>query len=405
MSESFDWSKIIDENAPMGPPPGDHPDIDPRSGEPMPRKAMPVNPGEDEILSTADMHIDDLLRMCVERGGSDLHLTNNLPPTIRLDGELLQLPFQPLTTMECSRLVYEIMRDEQVTKFEQTREMDFSHGVKDVGRFRVNVYMQKETVGTAIRAIPTRIPSFEDLRLPPIIREMAKRTSGLILVTGPTGSGKSTTIATMVDDINNARRCHIMTIEDPIEYVHNHKVSMVNQREVHHDTMNFQNALRAVLREDPDVILVGEMRDLETITAALTLAETGHLVFGTLHTRNAPQSVDRVVDVFPPDQQEQIRVLLANTLEGVVAQQLLPKLGGGRVAAIEIMIATPAIRNLIREGKTHQMYSVLETSGQIGMQTMDRMLLDLYKNGYVSFDEALVRAIDQENFGRMANAA
>lgn len=366
---------------------------------------MPVNRGEDEILSTTDMHIDDLLRMCVERGGSDLHLTNNLPPTIRLDGELLQLPFQPLTTMECSRLVYEIMRDEQVTKFEQTREMDFSHGVKDVGRFRVNVYMQKETVGTAIRAIPTRIPSFEDLRLPPIIREMAKRTSGLILVTGPTGSGKSTTIATMVDDINNARRCHIMTIEDPIEYVHNHKVSMVNQREVHHDTMNFQNALRAVLREDPDVILVGEMRDLETITAALTLAETGHLVFGTLHTRNAPQSVDRVVDVFPPDQQEQIRVLLANTLEGVVAQQLLPKLGGGRIAAIEIMIATPAIRNLIREGKTHQMYSVLETSGQIGMQTMDRMLLDLYKNGYVSFDEALVRAIDQENFGRMANAA
>lgn len=405
MSESFDWSKIIDENAPASPPPGDHPDIDPRSGEPMPRKAMPVNRGEDEILSTTDMHIDDLLRMCVERGGSDLHLTNNLPPTIRLDGELLQLPFQPLTTMECSRLVYEIMRDEQVTKFEQTREMDFSHGVKDVGRFRVNVYMQKETVGTAIRAIPTRIPSFEDLRLPPIIREMAKRTSGLILVTGPTGSGKSTTIATMVDDINNARRCHIMTIEDPIEYVHNHKVSMVNQREVHHDTMNFQNALRAVLREDPDVILVGEMRDLETITAALTLAETGHLVFGTLHTRNAPQSVDRVVDVFPPDQQEQIRVLLANTLEGVVAQQLLPKLGGGRIAAIEIMIATPAIRNLIREGKTHQMYSVLETSGQIGMQTMDRMLLDLYKNGYVSFDEALVRAIDQENFGRMANAA
>jgi twitching motility protein PilT len=233
---------------------------------------------------------------------------------------------------------------------------------------------------------------------------MAKRASGLILVTGPTGSGKSTTIATMVDDINKTRKCHIMTIEDPIEYLHHHQQAMINQREVHHDTLSFHNALRAVLREDPDVILVGEMRDLETINAALTLAETGHLVFGTLHTRNAPQTVDRVVDVFPPDQQEQIRVLLGNTLEGVIAQQLLPKMGGGRIAAIEVMIATPAIRNLIREGKTHQMYSVLETSSQIGMQTMDRVLVDLYKNGYVTFEEALMRAIDRDGFQSMAKA-
>ncbi len=408
MNNGFDWEKVIQENGeptPM-PPPKEVVDIDPRNGMPIVHEQKPAaTPGPNEVLSTKELHLDDLLRMCVEKGGSDLHLTANLPPTIRLDGELLQLPFEPLDQRECSRLVYEIMRDEQVTIFEQTREMDFSYGVKDLSRFRVNVYMQKDSVGTAIRVIPARIPSFEDLRLPMIIREMARRTSGLILVTGPTGSGKSTTIASMIDDINASRKCHIMTIEDPIEYVHSHRTAMVNQREVHHDTMNFANALRAVLREDPDVILVGEMRDLETISAALTLAETGHLVFGTLHTRNAPQTVDRVVDVFPPDQQEQIRVLLANTLEGVIAQQLLPKLGGGRMAAIEVMIATPAIRNLIREGKTHQMYSVLETSAQLGMQTMDRTLLDMYKNGYVSFDEALVRAIDQENFGRMAKAA
>jgi twitching motility protein PilT len=253
--------------------------------------------------------------------------------------------------------------------------------------------------------IPNDIPSFDSLRLPQVIRELAKRHSGLVLVTGPTGSGKSTTIAAMIDDINESRRHHIMTIEDPIEYVHRHKRCMVNQRELHADTFSFHNSLRAVLREDPDVILVGELRDLETIEAALTLAETGHLVFGTLHTRNAPSTVDRIVDVFPSDQQDQIRVLLGNTLEGVVSQQLLPRLGGGRCAALEIMIAVPAIKNLIREGKTHQMYSVLETSKSLGMVTMDRALADLFRHGNVSYDECLQRAVDKETFARLAKNA
>lgn len=404
----FDWSKHIEnEEAPERP--RENLVIDPRNGEPIlvhaedGENAGPQDP--EQLRSVEDLHVDDLLADAVQRGASDLHLTVNLPPTARIDGDLVQLPYKPLDPRDTNRLVYEIMSDEQVTRFEQTHEADFSYGVKNVGRFRVNVYMQRDSVGAAFRAIPARIPSFEDLRLPPILREVSKRTSGLILVTGPTGSGKSTTIACMIDDINRSRPCHIMTIEDPIEYLHFHQKAMVNQREVHHDTLSFHNALRAVLREDPDVILVGEMRDLETITAALTLAETGHLVFGTLHTRNAPQAVDRIIDVFPPDQQEQIRVLLGNTIECVVAQQLLPKLGGGRIAAIEIMIATPAIRNLIREGKTHQMYSVIETGSQYGMQKMDRQLEELVKSGYVSFDEALMRAIDKESFAQSVRAA
>lgn len=408
MSEGFDWSKVVD-NTPLKREDLPEPlDIDPRNGQPIETVHREVPKSEfcdDRMHPLDDVHIDDLLRMCVERRGSDLHITANLPPTIRLDGELTQLPFEPMTPQTTQRMIYEIINDDNVNRYETTHELDISYGVKELGRFRVNVYMQRDSVAAAFRVIPTKIPSFEDLRLPPIVREMSKRSSGLILVTGPTGSGKSTTIASMIDDINATRTCHIMTIEDPIEYLHFHKTAMVNQREVHHDTLNFNNALRAVLREDPDVILVGEMRDLETITAALTLAETGHLVFGTLHTRNCPQTVDRIVDVFPPEQQEQIRVLLGNTLEGVVAQQLVPKLGGGRMAAIEVMIATSAVRNLIREGKTHQMYSVLETSSNVGMQTMDRSLMDLYKNGYVAFDEALMRAIDQDNFAKLAKAA
>jgi len=383
--------------------------IDPRNGEPILMRQEDSEQAQrhdvEQVRSIEDLHVDDLLADAVKRGASDLHLTVKLPPIARIDGDLVQLPYQALDSRDTNRLVYEIMSDEQVARFEQTHDTDFSYGVKGLGRFRVNVYMQRDSIGAAFRTIPAKIPSFEELGLPPILREVSKRTSGLILVTGPTGSGKSTTIACMIDDINRIRPCHIMTIEDPIEYLHPHQKAMVNQREVHHDTMSFQNALRAVLREDPDVILVGEMRDLETITAALTLAETGHLVFGTLHTRNAPQAVDRIIDVFPPDQQEQIRVLLGNTLECVVAQQLLPKLGGGRVAAIEIMIATPAIRNLIREGKTHQMYSIIETGTQYGMQHMDRQLEDLVKNGYVSFDEALMRAIDKESFARSVRAA
>jgi twitching motility protein PilT len=321
---------------------------------------------------------------------------------IRVDGEVQPLPYTELESIDTRRLVYDVLTDDQLSKFEQTRELDFAYSLKGSGRFRFNVYMQRNSVAVAMRAIPTKIPSFDSLGLPSIIRDLTKRSSGLVLVTGPTGSGKSTTIATMIDDINETRQGHILTIEDPIEYLHRHKKCMVNQRELHADTYSFHNALRAVLREDPDIILVGELRDLETIEAALTLAETGHLVFGTLHTRNAPSTIDRIVDVFPSDQQDQIRVLLGNTLEGVVSQQLLPKLGGGRVAAIEIMMGIPAIKNLIREGKTHQMYSIIETNTQIGMQTMDRSLAEHFRNGASSYEECMMRAVDKETFSRLA---
>lgn len=352
--------------------------------------------------SLADVHIDEILRMAIDRKASDIHITVGLPPMMRLDGDIVPLPYAVVQPQDAQRLIYETLSNDHLEKFESTHELDFAYSVKGLARFRFNVYMQRGSVAGALRVIPTKIPSFDALGLPPVIREVSKRTSGLILVTGPTGSGKSTTIATMLDDINDNRQNHILTIEDPIEYLHTHKKCMVNQREMHSDTYSFHNALRAVLREDPDIILVGELRDLETIEAALTLAETGHLVFGTLHTRNAPATVDRVVDVFPSDQQDQIRVLLGNTLEGVISQQLLPKLGGGRCAAIEVMVGTSAIKNLIREGKTHQMYSVIETSSQLGMQTMDRALADLFRNGYVSYEEALMRAVDKENYARLA---
>lgn len=349
-----------------------------------------------------ETHIDEILTMAVERKASDIHITVGVPPMARIDGEILPLPWAPLNPEHCRRMIYEVLNDDQLEKFERTHELDFAHTVQGVGRFRFNVYMQRGTVTGAMRAIPNKIPEFETLGLPPVIREMAKRTSGLVLVTGPTGSGKSTTIATIIDDINRSRKGHILTIEDPIEYLHQHRNCIVNQREMHSDTYSFHNALRAVLREDPDIILVGELRDLETIEAALTLAETGHLVFGTLHTRNAPSTIDRIIDVFPPESQAQIRVLLANTIEGVISQQLLAKLGGGRRASIEIMLATPAIKNLIREGKTHQMYSSIETGGQMGMQTMDAALADLYRSGQCDYEECVMRAIDKENFARMA---
>ncbi|MHB0913260.1 MAG: type IV pilus twitching motility protein PilT [Armatimonadota bacterium] len=345
--------------------------------------------------------MDDLLRITAQRGASDLHLSVDLPPMIRVDGKLLPTEYAKLTPRDTQRLIYDILTNEQIQWFEKTKELDFSYGVKDAGRFRLNVYRQRSSVGAAMRSIPTKIPTMEELQLPPLLRQLSRQHSGLILVTGPTGSGKSTTIATMVDTINSERSGHIMTIEDPIEYLHSHKKCMVNQRELNTDTDSFENALRAVLREDPDVILIGEMRDLETIASALTLAETGHLVFGTLHTRNAPQTIDRVVDVFPAHQQEQIKIQLSNSLEAVVAQQLVPRIGGGRFAAIEIMIATSGIRNLIREGKTFQIYSAIETGGQHGMKAMDAVLAEAQKNGIITHEEALSRAVDKDNFLRL----
>jgi twitching motility protein PilT len=362
----------------------------------------PTYDGEEQVASTTGIHLDEILRMAYERKASDIHMTAGLPPMMRLDGEIVSLPFTTLKPEETQRLLYEILTDDQITKFESTHELDCGYTVKGLSRFRVNVYQQRQSVSAALRIIPNRIPTFEELRLPNVIREVAKRHSGLVLVTGPTGSGKSTSIASMIDDINETRKGHILTIEDPIEYLHKHKKCMVNQRELHDDTYSFHNALRAVLREDPDIILVGELRDLETIEAALTLAETGHLVFGTLHTRNAPSTIDRIIDVFPADQQEQIRVLLGNTLEAVISQQLLPKLGGGRVAALEIMLGIPAIKNLIREGKTHQMYSVIETNSNVGMVTMDRSLADHFKSGQVAYDECLMRSVDKDSFSRLA---
>lgn len=356
---------------------------------------------EPSELTVDDLHLDDLLRQGCQRSASDIHLAVGLPPTVRVDGDLVKLSFKALSPQDTQRLVYDILTNDQIEKFERIKELDFSYGVKGIGRFRVNVYRQRGSVGAAFRSIPDRVPTFEQLGIPLVLRDLSRKHSGLILVTGPTGSGKSTTIACMIDTINSERPVHIMSIEDPIEYLHRHKKGMINQRELHMDTDCFENALRAVLREDPDVILIGEMRDLETISAALTLAETGHLVFGTLHTRCAPQTIDRVVDVFPPHQQDQIRVLLSNTLEAVVAQQLIPRIGGGRMAVLEIMVATSAIRNNIREGKTHQLYSAIETGAQFGMQTMDRMLAEAHLSGSIQYDEALKRAIDSDNFKRL----
>ncbi|MBC7808355.1 MAG: type IV pilus twitching motility protein PilT [Akkermansiaceae bacterium] len=353
-------------------------------------------------LPLSETHIDDILRISQQLKASDVHITVELPPMFRIDGKLSASKWEPVTPREAQRIVYDILSSEQIEKFERTKELDFSYGVANIGRFRFNVYRQKGCVGFAMRAIPAVIPSIDQLRLPSILKDLTRKHSGMILVTGPTGSGKSTTIASMIDVINSEKSLHIMTMEDPIEYLHSHKKCMVNQREIGQDTEGFQNAMRAVLREDPDIILVGEMRDKETIAAALTLAETGHLVFGTLHTRNAPQTIDRVVDVFPPDQQDQIKVQLSNSLEAVVAQQLLPMLGGGRIAAIEVMVATSAIRNLIREGKSYQITSSIETGAQYGMQPMDKVLADMQKAGMISYEEAISRAIDRDNFLRLS---
>ncbi|MBC7217082.1 MAG: type IV pilus twitching motility protein PilT [Candidatus Caldatribacterium sp.] len=350
--------------------------------------------------------IFELLKKTVDLGASDLHLTVGIPPTVRIHGNLTPLDhYPPLKPQDTEAMARALTGDERWAKFLKDLELDFSVGIPDLGRFRVNVYRQRGSCGLAIRALSYRIPTMDELHLPKeVLQRLASLPRGLVLVTGPTGSGKSTTLASMIEYINTTRSCHIVTIEDPIEYLHSHKKSIVNQREVGSDTPSFESALIHALREDPDVILVGEMRSLETISIALQAAETGHLVLATLHTNNAPQTVDRIVDVFPPHQQTQVRVQLAGCLQGIIAQQLLPRADGkGRVPAVEVMIANTAIRNLIREGKSHQIYTIMQASLAEGMITMDRALFELYKKGLVTWEEALSRAIDQKEFATWRN--
>ncbi len=343
------------------------------------------------------MIIEDLLRELVEKGGSDLHISNKLPPVARIDGKLVRLDYDPLTPEGVEALLFPMMSNEQRRHLEQEWELDFSYGVEDIGRFRVNFYKDKGCYAAAFRTIATKAPTLEDMGMPPIVTTIADKPRGLVLVTGPTGSGKSTTLAAMVDYINRTRAEHILTIEDPVEFVHTSKVSIIHQRELGMDTRSFANALKSALREDPDIILVGEMRDHETIALALTAAETGHLVFGTLHTSSASQTIDRIIDVFPEGQQQQIRVQLANSLVAVFAQTLLPKRQPdgsrkGRVMAQEIMVVTPAIANLIREAKAAQIYSTIQTSSGAGMQTLEAALAELFKKGLVTIEDALSKS-------------
>lgn len=339
------------------------------------------------------MDISELLLFAHKAGASDVHVSAGEPPMIRLHGDMKKVNVPPLTREQVREMVYDILNDTQRKTFEEYHDIDFSIELGEVARFRVNLMMQRRGIAAVFRSIPTKILSFEQLRLPPILRQIAKYDKGLVLVTGPTGSGKSTTLAAMIDLINTEEYGHILTIEDPIEFVHQSKNCLVNQREVGPHTRSFAAALRGALREDPDVILIGEMRDLETISLALTAAETGHLVFGTLHTSSAPKTVDRVIDVFPAEEQAQVRAMFSESIRAVITQTLLKRRDGkGRVAALEIMIGTPAIRNLIREGKVPQMVSVIQTGQQYGMQTMDQALKNLVMKGLVSREEALSRA-------------
>jgi len=348
------------------------------------------------------MDVLQLLKEAVDVGASDLHITVNVPPTIRLNGELEDLQYEALKPSDTLDIVKQVLSEKQFETLKKIGELDLSFSNPGIGRYRVNAYRQRGSYGLAIRVVNLEIPTIEQLGLPIVVKELARKRRGLILVTGPTGSGKSTSLAAMINMINMERKCHILTLEDPIEYLLNHKKSIVNQREVGDDTSAFAKGLRAALREDPDVILVGEMRDLETISTAITAAETGHLVMSTLHTQGAASTIDRIIDVFPPHQQQQIRIQLAGTLEGIISQQLLAKNDeSGRIGAYEVMIATPAIKNMIREGKTHQVQSVLQTGTKFGMQTMDNSLLDLYKRGIISRDDAMSYSFDHERMMKM----
>ena len=352
---------------------------------------------------TSPVNLHQLLKAMIEKGASDLHITTGTPPQLRIDGDLVPLKVPPLTPVDTKQLCYSILTDAQKHKFEEENELDLSFGVKSLARFRANIFMQRGAVAAAFRTIPFKILTFQELGLPPVINEIAARPRGLVLCTGPTGSGKSTTLASIIDKINTEQHSHILTIEDPIEYLHPHKSCIVNQREVGADTDNFKKALKYVLRQDPDVVLIGEMRDLETIEAALVIAETGHLAFGTLHTNGCVQTINRIIDVFPPYQQPQIRAVLSFVVEGVLSQQLIPKMtGSGRVLALEIMIPNVAIRNLIREDKVHQLYSQMQVGqNKFGMLTLNQSLLSLVQRRLITVEEAMGRCSELDEFRTM----
>jgi twitching motility protein PilT len=349
----------------------------------------------------ANLH--QLLKELIDKRGSDLHITTNTAPQIRVDGKLEPMDMPPLSPVETKQLCYSVLTEAQKHKFEEENELDLSFGVKGLSRFRGNVFIQRGAVAGVFRVIPYKILTFEELGLPPVVKELAAKPRGLVLVTGPTGSGKSTTLASIIDRINMDRREHIVTVEDPIEYLHPHKGCLVNQREVGADTRSFKNALKYILRQDPDIVLVGELRDLETIESALTVAETGHLCFATLHTNSCVQTINRIIDVFPPYQQTQVRTQLSFVLEGVLSQTLIPRVGGtGRALALEVMIPNPAIRNLIREDKIHQIYSQMQVGQEkFGMQTMNQSLISLVSKRIISLDDALGRSTDPDEFKQM----
>jgi twitching motility protein PilT len=348
--------------------------------------------------------MESLLREAVARKASDLHITVGIPPVLRINGDLVRTDRPALRPADTAALLAAIAAESHRAVFDERGEVDFSYAIPGFSRFRVNAFRQRGATAIVVRIVAEQVPTLAELGHPDTVKTLARKPRGLVLVTGPTGSGKSTTLAAMIDLVNRERACHVVTLEDPIEYLHRHDRSIINQREIHADTLSFAAALRAALREDPDVVLVGEMRDPETIATAITAAETGHLVLATLHTGDAAQTIDRIIDAFPPYQQQQIRVQLSLTLQGIIAQQLLPlRDGSGRVAALEILLATPAVRNIIREGKTHQIASVIQTGAKNGMQTMDNALRDLCRRGLVSTDEALARAADPETLARLLN--
>jgi len=349
--------------------------------------------------------LPELLKMTVDLNGSDLHIAIDTPPQVRVHGELQRMQLPPMVASETKQLVYSVLTDSQKKRFEESNELDFSFGIRGLARFRCNVFQQRGAVGAVYRLIPEKIRAFGELGLPAVLATLADRPRGLVLITGPTGSGKSTTLAAMLDKINSERHGHILTIEDPIEYIHQHKNCLVNQREVHSDTVSFSAALRAALREDPDIVLIGEMRDLETVESALKIAETGHLTFGTLHTNSAAQTINRIIDIFPANQQAQIRTQLSLVLEGIVCQSLLPRADGkGRVCSLEIMVPTPAIRNLIRDDKIHQIYGAMQAGQEkLGMQTANQSLASLHMKRLISLETAMTASSNKDELQDMIN--